>query len=346
VRRATILAATTNHLLRRAVREGLDERRLLVTAGIDTALLRDDLARIPRDADTALWHAIERALADDTFGLRFAQDLTAEAFGPVGFYAMSGGTIGEALARSVRYHHVVKDDVDVRATLVERALHVEQILPPDQAPWSRPIGDYAIASYVSLARRWTGVRITPREVRFRHGAPRDRGAYERFFGCPVWFDQPATAIVLDRETLEIPLSTAQPEFDRYLERLVREAVSPLERRDLVADARAAIKEALLHDRTVSLPVVARRVGASSRTLQRRLESAGLTFQSAVDEVRRAIALPLLTATDLSVEEIGERLGYSDVAAFRRAFRRWTGVPPAVVRRGEADAILTDRPRSS
>jgi AraC-like DNA-binding protein len=309
----------------------LPAHTLLAAARVDPRLLDDDRARIPRDADTALWHAIQQTLGEDAFGIRFVEQVEADAFGPVGLLAMSSPTVGEAIERGVRYHHLIKDDVIVSMRRDGGALVVDQALPPGHRPWTRPIADYAMGTYVALARRWTGAHVRPREVHFTHARPAQTGEYERFFGCPVTFGARTTGLSFDDDVLSLPLVTARPEFEAFFTRLVEESTALLERRDFAHEVRHAVARELQAG-DVSLERVARRVGTSTRSLQRHLESRGVTFQSVVDEVRRAMALDLLASTDLRVDVIGERLGYAEAASFRRAFRRWTGVPPVVMRR--------------
>lgn len=82
----------------------------------------------------------------------------------------------------------------------------------------------------------------------------------------------------------------------------------------------------------SLAGVARGLSVSVRTLQRRLEQEETTFECAVDDVRRERALKLLGSSEVAIAEVSWLLGYSEQSAFTRAFRRWTGVPPAAWRR--------------
>ena len=82
----------------------------------------------------------------------------------------------------------------------------------------------------------------------------------------------------------------------------------------------------------SLATVARSLGLSTRTLQRSLAAQGLAFRQLVDDARWSLAGPLVATTDTPFEEIAERLGYADAKAFRRAFRRWSGLSPSEARR--------------
>jgi AraC-like DNA-binding protein len=88
---------------------------------------------------------------------------------------------------------------------------------------------------------------------------------------------------------------------------------------------------------LSLARVARRLGTSPRTLQRRLSDQGLTFQSLVDRVRLYAAKALLCQTDLAVQDVAHRLGYCTPSSFARAFVRWTGTAPRAFRRGAGSA---------
>jgi AraC-like DNA-binding protein len=91
--------------------------------------------------------------------------------------------------------------------------------------------------------------------------------------------------------------------------------------------------ARLAEGDIALPRVARTLGVSPRTLQRRPEERGVEYQGLVDDIRCREALRLVGASDAPLVEVGFLLGYSDPKAFRRAFRRWTGVSPAELRRG-------------
>ena len=84
----------------------------------------------------------------------------------------------------------------------------------------------------------------------------------------------------------------------------------------------------------SLETIADRLCTTPRTIQRKLASEDTSFKELVEDVRKNLSLEYLRSTDLSVEEIALRLGYSDAPSFSHAFKRWTGVSPRDARRGE------------
>jgi AraC-like DNA-binding protein len=74
------------------------------------------------------------------------------------------------------------------------------------------------------------------------------------------------------------------------------------------------------------------MGMSVRTLQRRLNEAGLNYSEVQEDVRKTLALNLLEIETLALAEIAFSLGYSEVSAFNHAFRRWLGQSPGDYRR--------------
>jgi AraC-like DNA-binding protein len=90
-------------------------------------------------------------------------------------------------------------------------------------------------------------------------------------------------------------------------------------------------EPLLGAGPVRVEEVARALGYSRQTLYRRLKAEGATFEEVLDGLRHRLALRLIRDEGLSVKEVAWRLGFSDPAAFSRAFKRWTGVTPRDLR---------------
>jgi AraC-like DNA-binding protein len=104
--------------------------------------------------------------------------------------------------------------------------------------------------------------------------------------------------------------------------------------------RAALLEALPSG-LVTLEEIGRRLAVSKRTLQRRIEAEGTSFQRILSETREAVARHYLEATTLPAAEIALLLGYDEPNSFSRAFKTWTGTTPDTVRRRhEALGVVT------
>jgi AraC-like DNA-binding protein len=90
-------------------------------------------------------------------------------------------------------------------------------------------------------------------------------------------------------------------------------------------------EAALESGDVGIERIARDLGYSRQTLYRRLKAEGTTYERLLDGLRRRLALRYVREQGLSVKEAAYRLGFSDPAAFSRAFKRWTGASPGEMR---------------
>ena len=145
------------------------------------------------------------------------------------------------------------------------------------------------------------------------------------------FGQPQNQLVFPAGDLALPLVMA----DAAALRLARDQCQ----RDLdeLGGGAASRVRSLMNGRPraggfLTLDETARALGLSTRTLKRRLADEGTDFTTLLDEQRRHRALMLLRSADVSVESVAEQVGYSDVANFTRAFRRWSGTTPTAYRR--------------
>jgi AraC-like DNA-binding protein len=332
-RTATNLASLARGILKWAEAQGIDQRRLLEASELDPEDLEGADARIPHESHLALWRELAEAIGDPDFGLRSSESiLSASSLGVVGLLAMTSPTVGESIRRSILYGRVLKEDVVARTYLTERTLVVE-LRPVATQP--RAMAECSLAAFSHFMQLWSGETIRARQVFFQHARPADVSEYERVFPCPIHYGQPSNAILFDREVVEVPLTTSQPEVARYLDELASTKLAALEKQDGPRpDISSAIQSAVraaAERGEVGLDTVARDLGMSARSLQRALAAHGLEYRRLVDQARWAIAGPLVATTDLPLEEVAERLGYADAKAFRRAFRRWSGHSPSVLR---------------
>jgi AraC-like DNA-binding protein len=141
--------------------------------------------------------------------------------------------------------------------------------------------------------------------------------------------------VLDRAVLERPQRHAEPRLLAMLSRQLDGflAAHPDPRRFQARVQQSMTDE--LPDQEPSVAAVAARLRMSPRTLQRRLQSEGTSFAGLLSELRRDLALRYLRDDRVAIGEVGFLLGFQDVTAFHRAFKRWTGSTPATYRRDVA-----------
>jgi AraC-like DNA-binding protein len=194
---------------------------------------------------------------------------------------------------------------DVRAFLLERDLaaiaHVAPLLI-GPTPFAVPVSIELQATDFPLDLEAAGLNLT-----FHTDASR-------------------TAITLPAELLDEPMPAADPDTAAMC---IQQCEQLLERRTHRGGLSADIRARLIEDpaQIPSMAAVAAEHAITERTLHRRLAAESTNYRALVDEVRETLAVELLT-NNLTVEEVGRRLGYAETAAFTHAFIRWRGYPPS------------------
>jgi AraC-like DNA-binding protein len=150
---------------------------------------------------------------------------------------------------------------------------------------------------------------------------------EQHFGCPVVCGAVRNSIVYREADTECPFITRNTELLAMLAPQFDEELKQCNEQDSFVElVRGAIQERLT-GRRPTIEELARRLHVSPRTLQRRLQDAGSSFQRVLDEARHQMARHYLSNSVLELNEAAYLLGYGDANSFVRAFRGWEGIPP-------------------
>jgi AraC-like DNA-binding protein len=298
----------------------------------EDAIDEDEVAATESMLEGALEAAAE-ALSEPHLSLRLPLDLPLRRYGLAELAARSAPTLRDGLARMARY-----------AALVHPAMVCEVVERDGEALWiqrtpSRPRGlgrhanEYALAHVLAYARRDTGDPLAASRAWFAHARPRDIVPLNRFFGArDLSFGGEDSGFALPAATLDLAMKSGDPRLLPTADDLAEAALRAQPRTASLASLVAARVEALLPD-GASTAAVARAMHMSSRTLQRRLDAEGASFSEIVDEVRERLARRWLADEARTLAEVAYGLGFSDLATFSRAFKRWTGKPPGAWRRG-------------
>jgi AraC-like DNA-binding protein len=263
-------------------------------------------------------------------GLRIAEGISARHFGVVGYAALACSNLAEALQRMERFHASVYDVNPAHVSLDERGVSIEWGV--ERGRPGALVDETAIASLVQLARDMTGRYWPVSEVAFVNPPPSDLRPYRDFFGGEVLFNQPSTRLVFNAEYMALPLRKSDPALASLLDRQAEQLLQQVSEVPAAVDAWRRTLVPLIREGNTSLAALARAHHSSPRTLQRRLSEQGTSFQQLLDDTRRHLAEGHLKESRLDLAEIALLLGYSEQSAFTRAFRAWTGLPPAQWRR--------------
>jgi AraC-like DNA-binding protein len=317
-------------------------RVLLQDAGINGAnVLRR--ARLPGDLfaregvrlDSAtyyrLWEAIEAEAgpASGPVPLRFASRFSTDWFNPELFVALCSDDMNGALSRLAKYKSgPMAMKIEYKESRTTAAL---EFLDRASAPPQVLIA-FKMVFFVQLARSATRSPVQPLRVGWPAPdlAASDAAAYSSWFGVPVE-DLPVPTVEFASEDTERPFLTANHGMWEFFEPALRQRLADLEKHaSTVERVRGALVEALPAGE-VSMAAVCRKLGVSTRTLQRRLREEGSSFQQTLDALRNSLAHHYLRHSSLSGAEISFLLGFEDPNSFVRAFQMWTGSTPQAVR---------------
>ena len=307
----------------------MDRRAILAETKIRESELEDPWSEITERQEVDLWSALAVRVSDPLIGIHFGNALTsAERFGVVGFLARSGSTWDDALTDLVRYHLLLgTEHAELRRDegTVTLTFEMSRTLLALRHP-----GEARLASMLTGWRHAIGASDRPLMVTVPHAAPSDEREYADLLDAPVTFGATTYGIVWARGQVTRSHLAKDSQAHRFFEHVANQALERAGPRALEQQ----VRDALLRDLDRGPPTlraVAHRLAVSSRTLQRRLGDAALSFSGLVDQVRQRRALTLLETSDRTLMEIASDVGFQDVSALRRACHRWVGVSPAEVR---------------
>jgi AraC-like DNA-binding protein len=323
----TVPAAYALQWVELASRWKIPKDELLFDLGLDPKALEEPAARLPLETMNALVAHTRKVTGEPGLGFYFGLQKRISMYGYLGFAMMSAATMRECIELAVRFTPILTGALSLRLSEHDgvAALTVEA---------NADMGDVADIATIGLVVGigQIGAMLTGREMKgIAELAIPEPDYYPRFahIAPTLRFGHPETRLIFDAEVLDLPLAMA----DRAALRLAREQCErELESLGFDTEIGDRVRRALSTDDGFrSLGQVASELHVSRRTLTRRLVAQGLSFSEILEQERRDKALLLLRSRE-SLETIGERLGYSTLPNFIRAFQRWTGMTPAAYRR--------------
>lgn len=309
-------------------RSGVDPETFLVASGLDRRLLDDPNARLDTPAYDRLQELALDMTGDPALGLHMGDQPSVSAFQVVGHLVSHCRTMREGLEVFFRYHRIVADCP--ASYLVRRSDDVVLVYNylRTTTRCTKLRAEFGVARLLRIGQMFGGVSKAPSEVWFEHDEPPYVAEYRRIFaGQRILFGQPSTGIVMPAAYLDVAQLHPNPDLYQVLKAQADKQLSAL---DGDAGLSRRIHDFVVHHFTELEPdmeTVARRLGMSSRSLRRRLQSEGRSFSSVVDDALGELACNVLRESGTTIQEAAFRLGFAEASSFHRAFKRWTGKTP-------------------
>lgn len=321
-----ILAAAASGVRGFIAGQGGDADAVFVRVGVDERRLTDPKLALDLGAYVGMMEEAASDTGNDNFGLWYGQQFQPAMLGLIGEIALASPNLGAALANLASLFPYHQQATETRFVRDGALLRLEYRILDGNILERRQDAELTMGMFANVFRHCLGRQWVPEEIHCEHARPENWREHENAFGAPVHFGQRTNAVVFrDRD-----LDRRMPQGD--LGRLTRLRDELLH----VAGGTGALTfldrvkgevRSRLPDGAPPVEEVAEALGFARWTLQRRLSDWGLSYSDVIDQVRRDLATLHVRQRHVPVAEIGFMLGYSEVSAFSRAFRRWHGVSP-------------------
>jgi len=314
-----------------AAEQGISVSQSLAGSGLDAGMLQQADATIEAEQELVVIRNLCARLADPVVhGLAMGQRYHLSSYGVWGFALLSSPTFGDAIRLGLRYLGLTSAFLDIRL----EEIGDEAVLVLDDTALEDSVRPYLLArdssAIMVIQEELFSLRVPLTTLNLRL-PPHDPAAFEAVFGRAPVFSASRSEAAFSLGLLDMLLPQANPVTARLCEEQCHQL---LVQRHSRAGVAARLRRRLLQQpgRFPDMEALAREMHMSARTLRRHLAKEGTGYQELLDEVRRMLAEQWLTLGILTLEEISERLGYSELSNFIHAFRRWTGQSPARFRR--------------
>jgi AraC-like DNA-binding protein len=316
-----------------AVSRGASRVALAERSRIDPAELENQDNRIPFANYVALMRAGQQLCHDPAFALHFGESIDASELSVGCLMTGFAETVVEGFALMNRYSRLaIEVDSDGDRYVLARA--AEQVWLIDTRRNRNDFPELTESTFARIActsRRFLGGKTFVKAVHVTHAEPAYRAEYDRIFQVPVVFGSDKNALLTDDWWM-----TGKPPFSsrpalRILSEHAEALLESLESGKTTRGRVESLLMSILHTGNATMDTIAGKLGLSRQTLFRRLKAEGVTFEQVLDELRHRLALHYLSGKKVSVNETAYLVGFSEPAAFSRAFKRWTGASPRTVR---------------
>lgn len=323
----TIQAKAVGKICKAAVARGVKAETLYEAVKLDASVLEDPDSRIPFAQLVALYEKAAEMTGDENFGLHIGESVDLSAFDVVGYCALNSSTLGAAFNRVARYHWIWTDGALFTLESTGETSAVVYSYVDNSISDHRHDSEMTLSTVTTLCRNVATPDFAPTLVEFQHEAPADISEHLHVFKCPVKFGALENRLFFPTSFLSMPIARADASLCAVLDRHAEELLAKFPPRDSLIGQVRNVMAGEFRGGEPSLERIADHLGLTPRTLQRKLQEHGTSYNDVLDQMRRQLAMRYLREPQMAICEVAYLLGFSESSSFHRAFKRWTGVTP-------------------
>ena len=325
---------------------GGDADEILAAAHVEPRALSDVERYMPLRAFIESQEIAAERLHRRDFGLALGLSQALSVLGPLSIAIVNSTTPREGIEICARFLHVHNPALTMSLAPVPRTsrefldLHLDMRRPIRREQNSERM----LASIHKTLAQLGGPAYKPSQVWFQHEPMSSIATYRKVFGVTPLFSRPRMGISVERSILDTWRSGVSAQLRQIAETYLTQLSPPREKTFSIRVA--SVARSLLRGKECTPEQTARALGIHPRTLQRRLQAEGTSFEKIKDDVRRTTAESLLAQPNVSLSQIALMLDYADSSTFSRSCRRWFGEAPSVVRKRLIAGKAAGGPRGS
>ncbi|WP_300603819.1 AraC family transcriptional regulator [Niabella sp.] len=305
-------------------------------SGVSPEEISDSENMVEWEKAALIWVPLLKLSGDPLIGLRIGMSADKPLHGMLGFLIRSCKDIDQALDMFSRYGHMSSPMVEYRYTVKDVAvLEITQnklwlMKHPEPA---RHANDFLLAAIVNTCSALSGKHIIPLRVELAFEM-REISVYRKFYGCEVLFNKEINRIVFSKKDISTAILTSDQSMFQLFNSIVADKQALMTTNSTVEN----LKQVLFMQFKGRIPTIEEAASALNMTprhLQRKLFQEQTTFRDIAGTIRKEIAFQLMQNPAIKISEISDILGYSELTAFRKAFKSWTNATPRAIRKGQA-----------
>lgn len=311
-------------------RLNISPEQLLEGSGIRVEQLSEPFWYLDFDIFNNLLNRAVELTNEPALGVYLGLQMTVSCHGSVGLAAMVSQNLGEAL-------NVMEQFIGLRCPALKPRIEIEEGIASlylDQPMLNFKMGivgmTFLMVGFAQMSKAITGQNDLEIKAELNYFEPSFLSQVQELLPCEINFNKENNRLIFSEEYLELSLIMADPLAARLAREQCKHDLNKLAAKRGEKNSLTALVRELLFDEVegfFKMKDVADKLHLTERTLQRQLAKEGTTFQMLMDEVRERFSKKLLNNHEFSISYISEKLGYSDVTHFTRAFKRWTQQTP-------------------
>jgi AraC-like DNA-binding protein len=312
-------------LVRRLNADGIPLKRIFRGTNLSEAWLKDDNALISKAHYLNIVNNALDESKDPSLALHLGQKHNLGELGIWGYAIISSPTLGDANQVAIQYWELQGSLVTL-SYQKEDNYSIWRILPAfpmdNLRSWIFAVEEL-ISTFLSGSGFLSKEDFQIEEIHLSYPDPGYGLLYREMFKCPVYFNEETDMFRISFNFDDIPTSMGNPILADICRQQCQQLMTKLKVSDeLISTIRNLLITSL--GQFPRLPVIARQMAMSSRTLRRRLQERNVTYQNILDDIRIELTKEYIATTNLSVDQIASRIGFSEATTLRRAFKKWTG----------------------